>query len=118
MASLRISNVNMPEPDEEGLEIGEEPIWSASTGRSTGAKMIGDIIGYKTTLRYSKTGATLDEINTIETALKSTVFKPVAYKDTKTKKPVTIVCYNGPWSKKVVSYNPERYDIVVELIEQ
>ncbi len=50
MGYLKLNNVLMPSPKAEGVTFGFEKIWSKNTGRTAGAKMVGDIKGIKKTL--------------------------------------------------------------------
>ncbi|MBQ8503355.1 MAG: hypothetical protein IJ491_03655 [Clostridia bacterium] len=48
---LKLNNIEMPSPKLEGVTFSKEKIWSKNTGRTVNAKMTGDIIGIKTTVR-------------------------------------------------------------------
>ena len=49
---LKLNGIRMPDPKLEGVEYGEEKIWSKNTARTTAnAKMVGDIKAIKKTIK-------------------------------------------------------------------
>ena len=67
--SLTINGWTPPNPKEDGIIIGKEPIWSENTGRAASGLMIGDIIAVKTTLELSWSKLTQSQLTALEEAI-------------------------------------------------
>lgn len=119
-SGIRIAGTLMPDPGKGSVIITEEPMWSASTGRTTSGKMVGDIVARKATIKITWAVLTPAQVSTILTAVRSSDFFTVKYTDpTGTEKTKTM--YASATSFTQYSwYSGARYIIngSVELIEQ
>lgn len=122
-----INGVTVKEPKLGGVNVTDEPIWSANTGRSSSGKMIGDIVARKTTIEISWPPLTYAEMKAIRDAIISggdffTIIYPdiasgstLATMDTEK----TVYCANIPRMLYSTSANYKRYtDITIQFIEQ
>lgn len=122
VSELYINGVQMPTPALEGLTIKREKIWSANTGRSASGKMLGTIVGIKTTVSIKWPILTMEQVAAIEAAVSDpdNPFVPLKYTDM-TGQTVTKTVYFGTPSYTIYSYAPGiQYvrDVTVDGIEQ
>lgn len=81
VSKLYIHGTEMPAPALQGVTITKEPIWSAATGRTTSGKMVGEIIGYKHTLKIKWGVLTQAQAATVLGAIGRDDFFTVAFVD-------------------------------------
>lgn len=122
VSELYINGVQMPTPALEGLIISSEKIWSANTGRVASGKMVGTIVGVKTTVSITWPPLTMGQVATIEAAVSDpdNPFVPLKYTDM-TGQTVTKTVYFGTPSYTLYSYAAGfQYvkDVTVDGIEQ
>lgn len=95
MKELWINGMAMPSPISISQSL--ELIWSGNTGRSTGAKMIGDVVGEKVTLTVSWGPLSGREAALIQNNAKPGFFK-VKCMDGKTGQAKEYTMYRGAMS--------------------
>lgn len=80
---LTINGVAMPAPIMDGIEISDEKIWSANTGRSTTGKMLGTCVAVKRTITITWPTLTAAQAKTIRAAVsdKNNPFVPIRFTD-------------------------------------
>ena len=123
-----INGHSVAEPKIGGIGVTDEPIWSSNTGRSSTGKMIGDIVGWKTTIEVAWPTLTYAQAKAIRDAIRGAGnFFTITYPDieggiengalkTQSK---TVYCANIP--RVLYSLNPKyrRYaDITIQFIER
>lgn len=99
---LVIDGVPMPTPKRDGIVVSQEKIWSSDTGRSASGKMIGTLIGIKTTVQITWGLLTPAEADLIQKAV------------SRTDKPFSVMEYtdiNGETSSKTVYFNTPSFTI-------
>lgn len=98
---LYIDNELMPEPAFKGISFSDEKVWSASTGRSTSAKMNGTIVELKKNRGLSFPPLTPSELSKLnsKTDVKKEWHK-VEYRDALNNVIFSFECYFG-----TVTYN-------------
>lgn len=119
---LKINGFEPPAPDEGGIKIGVEKIWSDNTGRSASGLMIGDIKAIKTVLDISWHKLKDSEVLNLDEAINS-VDKPfflVEYYDQKgVLQTKTFYAAPNSYTQKKYDRNGIKYaDISIQLIEQ
>lgn len=122
VTNLIINGVTMPDPAFEGVNVKSEKIWSADTGRTASGRMVGTIVGIKTTISIKWNALTPAQVAVIEAAVSDSAhpFVPIAYTDM-TGNRVTKTVYFGTPSYNLYSYaDGIQYvtDVSVDGIEQ
>lgn len=108
----------MPMP--KGIEITIEKIWSKNAGRTAGAKMVGDIIAFKTKLKITWPMLSRERVAAIDAAITPAFFN-VTFTDPRSNSRKTQSFYAGTPTYAVYSYAKglKTYNGVgVDLIEQ
>lgn len=82
--SLMINGVDMPTPVVDGVQITEEKIWSANTGRVSSGKMVGSVIAVKRTITITWPTLTAAQAKKIREVVsdKDHPFVPIKFTDT------------------------------------
>ena len=119
---LKINNFIPPAPDEGGIKIGVEKIWSDNTGRSASGLMIGDIKAIKAVLDITWSKLKSQDVVDLDKAINalSSPFFPVEYYDQQGKLQ-TKTFYAAPntyTQKKYTKDGIQYVDISIQLIEQ
>lgn len=80
---LKINDYTPPAPDEGGVVIGRQKIWSENTKRNANCKMVGDIKAIKATLSITWSKLTQAELYGLDKAINKTdnPFFPITYVD-------------------------------------
>lgn len=97
-------NTDLPAP--VSLSIGDEIIWSSSTGRSASGYMIGDVVAEKKTLNIEWAFLTEEEVALIKSVMVAGFF-PFSFRDDGLN--LTIESYRGTLSKEVLGYIGDGY---------
>ncbi|MCD7768656.1 MAG: hypothetical protein LUH36_00840 [Oscillospiraceae bacterium] len=105
VSDLYINGVAMPDPAKEGVVITREKVWSSDTGRSASAKMLGTVVGVKTTIKITWPPLTPEQVALIDGAVSDgdEPFIPITYTDA-TGETVTKTVYFGTPSYTVYSW--------------
>lgn len=122
VTELKINGAVMPTPALEGLTVTCEKIWSADTGRTASGKMVGTIVGIKTTVSIEWPPLTMEQAALIEAAVSDAdnPFVLMEYTDM-TGQTAQKTVYFGTPSYTIYSYaNGLRYvqGVTVDGIEQ
>ena len=120
---LYIDNTLMPEPAFKGISFSDEKIWSASTGRSTSAKMQGTINELKQTRSLKFPPLTLAEKDKLNAKVndKTKPWHTLKYVDAYGTTLVSFECYFGTPTYNLYSGAKDlRYftDYSVDVIER
>lgn len=119
---LKINGFIPPAPDEGGIKIGVEKIWSDNTGRSASGLMIGDIKAIKTVLDISWSKLSAQEVSELDDAINSLLspFFSVEFYDQKgiLKNRTFYAAPNTYTQKKYKKNGIEYADVHIQLIEQ
>lgn len=80
---LTIGGKNMPTPIQDGIQIAEEKIWSANTGRTADGEMTGTLVAIKRTVTITWPRLTGAQASTIRSAVskKDDPFPTMTYTD-------------------------------------
>lgn len=80
---LYVDGVKLPTPKLDGLIITSNKLWSANTGRlESSGEMVGTIVAVKNTISIKWPPLTMEQIQTIESAVSSlTAFHTLKYTD-------------------------------------
>lgn len=80
---LKINDYTPPSPDEGGVVIGRQKIWSENTKRNANCKMVGDIKAIKATLSITWSKLTQAELDGLDKAINNpnNPFFPITYVD-------------------------------------
>lgn len=119
---LKINGCVPPTPDENGIIITSEKLWSEDTGRSSSGLLVGDLIAIKTTIEihwHKMKGADVDLLDKAINDINAPFFEVEYYNQ------------NGVYSKGTfysasTTYNQRSYtkdgivysELVVKLVEQ
>lgn len=119
---LKINNYVPPAPDEGGIKISVEKIWSESTGRSASGLMIGDIKAIKTVIDISWEGLDASAVAGLDDAINdiNSPFFSVEFYDQKGeyKSKMFYAAPNSYTQKKYTDEGIEYSDVSVQMIEQ
>lgn len=80
---LKINNYSPPAPDEGGVKIGKQKIWSENTRRNAKCAMVGDIKAIKTTISITWSKLTQSQLKSLDAAINNpnTPFFNIIYVD-------------------------------------
>ena len=95
----------------KSLQISDEPIWSANTGRTTDGVMRGDIVAWKKTLQTTFCPMTAAEASSLGTITKKSTYT-VEFIDPNTGVKGSIVAYATP-----VRYTAYNYTVAKPYID-
>lgn len=119
---LKINGFIPPAPDEGGITIGVEKIWSENTGRSASGRMVGDIKAIKTVLDISWSKMSAADVSALDAAVNdiySPFFSVEYYDQSGSKQNKTFYAAPNSYVQKKYSLNGIEYsDISIQLIEQ
>lgn len=68
---FKLNGKNMPTPDESGIVMNYEPLWSSNAGRTASGLFVGDIVAEKKTVTFTFSSLDSDEIRMIENELRT-----------------------------------------------
>lgn len=66
---LKINNYTPPTPDEGGVKIGKQKIWSENTRRNAKCNMVGDVKAIKTTLSITWSKLTQSQLTSLDSKI-------------------------------------------------
>lgn len=107
-------------PPLKQLQITREKVWSSNTGRAANGEMIGDIVGYKYTLKCTWPILSDEQAKVIDNAVETAFFN-ATFHEPKTNTWITRTFYAGTPTYDVYSYAQgiKTYSgISVDLIEK
>ena len=80
---LKINNYTLPTPDEGGVKIGKQKIWSENTRRNAKCNMVGDVKAIKTTLSITWSKLTQGQLISLDSKINNPdePFFPITYVD-------------------------------------
>ena len=114
--------VTMPSPAQGGMNIADEPIWSANTGRGATGKMSGDIVAWKRTIDMDFPPLSFADSQTLRNALKNAgEFFQIRYRDFSTSEWSTATVYTSNLPRTIYSLAQGiRYHtgVKIQLVEQ
>lgn len=78
---LKINNYTPPTPDEGGVKIGKQKIWSENTRRNAKCNMVGDVKAIKTTLSITWSKLTQSQLTSLDSKINNPdkPFFPITY---------------------------------------
>lgn len=114
--TLKANNVTLPSPIE--IQVSNEIIWSANTGRSSNGKMIGDVVAKKDTITLKWGVLTGTEYKTLKNNIKSG-FHPFTL-NVPGGESLTITSYRGNLAADLLQAGGETFykDANVTIIQQ
>lgn len=118
--NLIINGYQPPAPDENGIEIVKNKIWSKNTGRTTSGLMVGDIIDRKYTLKYTWSKLRQFEVKKLDEAINTSAFFPVQFTNNHGEVLTRYFYSDDPlYKQKKYEKNGIKYaDISITLIEK
>ena len=94
---LKLNGKNMPTPDESGIVMNYEPLWSSNAGRTASGLFVGDIVAEKKTVTFTFSSLSDKEISMIEKEL-STFFEVDFINPLNPKERIQFTAYRPPRS--------------------
>ena len=103
---LKINNYTPPAPDEVGVKIGKQKIWSENTRRNAKCNMVGDVKAIKTTLSITWSKLAQSQLTSLDSKINNPdePFFPITYVD-QSGKEVTKTFY----SDSSIEYTRKKY---------
>lgn len=118
---LKLNGKNMPTPDESGIVMNYEPLWSSNSGRTASGLFVGDIVAEKKTVTFTFSSLSNEDISMIENEL-NTFYEVDFVNPLNPKERIQFTAYRPPRSfplRKIRKDGTSRFDsFTLDCIER